>query len=102
MFWNDPNMYGVSFPYKDLPTPVQTPIGGPVYPWLNLPRFVPPTFNFIPPQLNVPFDPYMHLKTFYKDPLTAPTPFNFTPFMDPYAQMKSFNLPQYGFYRPFI
>jgi len=48
MFWNDPNPYGVTLPYKDIANPMAT-MG-----WHNIPRFLPPGYgvtpSFIPPQ----------------------------------------------------
>lgn len=88
MFWNDPNLYG--FAYKDINTPVQTPFMGlpnfppvqnpflgTVPPWQNIPRFLPPTYGFVPP--------YLHTQ-------------GFTPYMQPF----NMNLPFYNTYRPFI
>jgi hypothetical protein len=98
MFWNDPNLYGATFPIKD----VQPPFG--TLPWQNIPRFDIP--RFVPQAFNYPF--YQNL------PQTLP----FTqPFMQPFVQplmqgyMHPFmqnlpynynvNLPPFNFYRPY-
>jgi hypothetical protein len=49
MFWNDPNLYGATFPLKDVP--VQTPLAA--LPWQNIPRydfprFLPQNFGYYP------------------------------------------------------
>lgn len=55
MFWNDPTLYGASFPYKELNTQVQSPFLGPVFtPWQNMSRYVPPIYGFNQPFFNVP------------------------------------------------
>ena len=46
MFWNDPILYGASFPYKDINTPLQTPWM--MAPWEQYRRFVPQNLGFMP------------------------------------------------------
>lgn len=91
MFWNDPTLYGATFPYKDINLPVQTPFLGSVLPWQ---KFVPPVYGM---QL-----PYMteHMNFPYKEtPLQTPyiTP-NYPYFPQPfYGVQQPFNYPQIPF-----
>ncbi len=104
MFWNDPNLYGATLPYKDFPvqaplgfTPfdqfrrvVPQPIGFMPQPFGFLPQthgFLPPNYGFIPPYYGVP-------QTF--DPMLLPKNIN------PYVQPLGFQSPLYNFYRPII
>jgi len=103
MFWRDPNLYGATFPYKDVSAQVQNPwMGFPA--WGNTPRFMPPIhtpqFNLpqlsFPQQFNLPqtVNPYLYpqaISPFVQMPYTPFTPYT------PYTQMFDVN-----FYRPFI
>jgi hypothetical protein len=94
MFWNDPTLYGASFPFKDIP-PMKEPWLNP--PWMNFPRFVPPTYGYLPPHLTLPPTPINP----YLGPMAVnpylPAPF--TPFT-PYAPF-GVNPAFYSMYRPF-
>jgi hypothetical protein len=88
MFWNDPHLYGATLPYKEIPTPYQTPFMGSGYPqWQNLPRFVPPIYGFNP-YFRMPQVPFP----------TFNTPIGFKPF-DP--NVPRYDLPQVP-YQPFF
>jgi len=101
MFWNEPSLYGATFPYRDIPTPVQTPLMGPViHPWQQFQqfqRFAPPTYGLNQPFINVP--PMLHT------PMVNPMYFSqFTqPYLRPFdvPQMR-WDLPLHNFYRPFF
>jgi hypothetical protein len=58
MFWNDPNLYGVTF--KDV-AGKEPFFGAPFAPWMNAPwnlqRFAPPTYGFLPQNFNLPPTP---------------------------------------------
>ena len=99
MFWNDPNLYGATLPYKDFP--MQTPWVGPMFGQHTLPRFVPPTFGFTPmvpptfgfaPQFpqTYGFMPY----NLYNMPQVPPMGLN--PFVRPFELTQPF----YGWNRP--
>jgi hypothetical protein len=106
MFWNDPILYGASFPYRELPTPVQTPFAGPAFmPWQNVPRLVPPfygfqtPYNLVSPHLQMAaFNPY--LQTYgYQIPQVPQFPqFSQIP---QFPQFPQFNVPQMNWIRPF-
>lgn len=116
MFWNDPNLYGATFPYRDIPS-VQTPFMGPVIPqWQTIPRFLPMTHAFAPPAFNVPpigFDPFLH-RAAITPPMFNVPPIGLDPFLqragihpyamplNPYVQPFNPNLPLYNLYRPYV
>ena len=89
MFWNDPILYGASFPYRELPTPVQTPFAGPAFmPWQNAPRLVPPFYGLQTPYCNF-VNPYQHTAAF-------------NPFLQTYGYpIPQLNVPQMSWMRPF-
>lgn len=117
MFWSDPNLYGVTHPLREIPTPLT--MGPPI------PRFLPQPYGFVPP--------YFTAQGFFPTPLQTPMGFNpylrqeaFTPFvrpetlapqfqppygqppygqpaygMNPYLQPFNMNVPPYNWIRPF-
>ena len=84
MFWSDPNLYGVTLPYKDLANPLATGLH-------HIPRFLPPTYGFsspfFPPQVNpqglLPTQPLAQqpFTPFAQQPITPFAQQPFTPFM---------------------
>ena len=99
MFLNDPMLYGVTLPYRDLPLqpPVQSflpwqnipqNIPQSFLPWQNVPRFIPPFYGMQTPYLSY-VNPYMHtaaFNPFYQVPQI--------PQMHQVPQIPQFNLPQ--------
>lgn len=114
MFWNDPHMYGATFPYKDIPTPVQFPIAGQTQAWQNLPRFMPNYYGYVPPVYDprvVAFDPFL-ARGIWREPIQPQLPIQAQlPFQTqlPFQMQLPFNMnlpynvnvPFYGFQRPF-
>jgi hypothetical protein len=120
MFWNDPILYGATFPYKDLPTSVQTPFAGPAFlPWQNVPRFVPPFYGLqgmqMPHIYNYLMNPYLHTAAYtpFTQPFGAQVPqqfplpqynvpqYNVPQYNLPQYNLPQYNLPQMGWNRPF-
>ena len=118
MFWNDPHMYGMTFPYKEFtPTPPMTPFLGQFYPYQNIPRIL-PNYGTLPHVglPTIPFDPFVTKGTF-KDPFMmnqipavpfGQVPFGQVPFGQvpigqvPFGQLPiGQNLPFCNWYRPF-
>jgi hypothetical protein len=84
MFWNDPNMYGATLPYREVPThlPHINPFMAAQMQWPIVPRFAPPTFygtlpqpyGTVPQPYNFPLmnvDPFANYRTFPRDPFLA-------------------------------
>lgn len=122
MFWNDPNLYGLTF--KDV-VPPQVPFLGSIQPWMPfqgiepwraLPRFAPPYMPFgMTPQIpqHPPFPPLPQFgmppqfpqqfgmtPPYFNPPITPFPPFQtaaIAPFFQPYPVNPSMFLP----YRPF-
>ncbi|NIM02413.1 MAG: hypothetical protein GTN89_12075 [Acidobacteria bacterium] len=99
MFWNDPHMYGMTFPYKEFtPTPTLTPYLGQFYPYQNVPRVLPNYYGALP-QIGLPtspFDPFV-MKGIQRDPFVL----NQIPNV-PFAQVPvTQNLPFCNWIRPF-
>ncbi|HXV76846.1 MAG TPA: hypothetical protein VD788_11080 [Candidatus Polarisedimenticolaceae bacterium] len=102
MFWNEPSLYGASFPYRDVTTPVQHPLMGVTgLPWQQFPRFVPPIYGFNQPFFNMPIG-----NTPMVNPMIYPQFAN--PFLRPFdvPQMRfdvpRWDLPLHNLYRPFF
>ena len=74
MFWNDPNMYGATFPYREVPTHFGhiNPFLAAQMQWPIVPRFTPPTYyGTVPQPYNYPLmnvDPFATYRTFPRDP----------------------------------
>jgi len=94
MFWNDPILYGASFPYKDVPTPMQTPFAGAAMPWLNMPKFVPPYYGFQIPYFYGNLNPYLHNQAF--TPFVPPYGYTLPQFNVPQLNLPQFNVPQFN------
>ncbi|MDX1387644.1 MAG: hypothetical protein R3344_00530 [Acidobacteriota bacterium] len=103
MFWNDPNLYGVTLPYKE-----HLPLM-----WQNYPKFVPPTFfNFpathtpyVRPELFRPdiygqqmVRPDIYSQQFHRPEMLTHAMTGYNPFFTHYGMTP----PLYNFYRPFI
>lgn len=115
MFANDPNLYGLT--YRDFP--VRPPfLGTPTIPFENVPRFTPPTFGLTPwetfPRYVPPFygmNPWETIPRYLPPQFGAGQPMfhmpqlPIHPYMQagtpPFVPPMNFNLPFYGFYRPF-
>jgi hypothetical protein len=104
MFWSDPNLYGLTLPYKEMTPPMA------MSPWGTFPRYVPPPFGFVPPYVNVAppaFTPFVRPETltpFVRPEMLSPylkpeiqPPVAFNPYLTPYH----INLPLYNWIRPF-
>lgn len=113
MFWNEPSLYGATFPFRDIP--VQNPMLGQFAPaWQNVPRFIPPVYGLNQPFFNIPpmhlNIPQMHLNV-PQVPLNVPpmhvNPLIYSqiaqPFVRPFdvPQMR-WDLPLHNLYRPFF
>ena len=105
MFWNDPNLYGASFPYRDINTPLQTPwmnfprdVGAQQTPWMNFPRDVgalqTPFMNF-PKDIGMLQSPFMNVP---RDISTQQTPF--VGGFAPWQSIPRFVPPVYGYTQP--
>lgn len=132
MFWCDPKLYGADLPYREFRNPVQSPFMGPISPWQNMPRFLPPeyygtapqlfnvptAFNVPPmfntlPMLNVPpmfntlpmfnVPPTYDVPPMYNIPPIAFSPQFRGPAFNPFVQPQTtMNLPLHNLYRPYI
>ena len=94
MFWNDPNLYGFSFPYKEFTTPQF-----PLMPQMN---FAPPVPKWTP-QIPVPFQAQYNYPTQSYSPYFHSTPINplflatgWNPYMHSYVNPQFFPRP-FGF-----
>jgi hypothetical protein len=93
MFWNDPNLYGATFPIKD----VQIPFG--TLPWQNAPRFDIP--RFVPQAFNYPYYQNLPQTLPFTQPFAQPFMQGYMhPFMQNLPYNYNVNLP-FNFYRPY-
>ena len=99
MFWNDPILYGASFPHRDINTPpqTQTPFMG--LPYQDVSALQTPWMNFPLRSINAPLQtqtPFMGLP--YQDVSARQTPFvgGFTPWQN----APKFVPPVYGYNQP--
>jgi len=102
MFWNDPNLYGATFPYKDINT-VQPPFALNPYdpmrrfmpqPYGFMPQpisFTPPTYGWLPPTYGL-VPPYFNLQQNIDPMFYART-------LNPFVQHVGLQQPPYNFYR---
>ncbi len=98
MFWNDPHLYGMTFPYKEFtPTPTLNPFFGQCYP--NIPQTLPNYYGALPQfgLPTIPYDPFV-TRGMYRDPFVR----NQVPFAQfPYGQIPvTQNLPFCNWIRP--
>ena len=88
MFWSDPNLYGVTLPYRDIANPMATGLH-------NIPRFLPPTYGFTTPYITPQVLPQGLLPTQYAQQ-------TFNPMVQPFGQfIRPEMVQQFGqFFRP--
>ena len=99
MFWNEPTLYGATFPFREIPQ-MHVPMMGPVAPtWQNIPRFVPPVYGFNPSLYNVP-PLHFNVPQIPFNPMLSQMTHPFLRQFD-VPQMRQ-DLPFYNFYRPFF
>lgn len=114
MFWNDPNMYGATLPYREFPfTPyrefgtVTPPFTGHTFtPWQTTPRFIPQNFYGMQPVFDPRFqDPRLLYGQWNQTPFTPVNQPLLNPFfntqLNPFLHTQNLNIPL-NYYRPYI
>jgi hypothetical protein len=113
MYWNDPTLYGATLPYRDIAPPVFNPFTPSAFtPWQTIPRFVPPTFGYLPqplmPMAYTPnfnpmlVDPRVINPILHTLPINPPFAPPFVPPFNPMFGQPYAGLPVYNWQRPFL